>query len=265
MKQIILIQLIILSTIFQPVFGNSSNETIDYLEDKMNESLRYGNYSGSEYYANEILKLDTNNTVGLVGLGNVYYRLGDLEKSSQHYNQALKLNSTDPNVLRALGNYNYRNGDYETATEYFKSMIETGDDQYAYPNAMMGIANVYQISKQYENAIAINEIILSKNPEDKIALTSMIEIYSEFCNNFQDLGRYIDAEPDCQKVDYYKSKLEILKLPPVTDDRDNPVPLGTESIIAIIGSLASIVSLGIFLVNRKSKIVTRFMNITKGR
>ncbi|MCL6219257.1 tetratricopeptide repeat protein [Zunongwangia pacifica] len=140
---------------------------------------------------------------------NMYYQMGDKAKYNELMNELVKKNPNDANLYYNLGVSTAELGDQEKAVEYYKKALSIDPDM---DNARMNIAAVI-LSKEreiidemnglgmskkdneryeelsekrkdiYREAIPYLEAIVKKNPENKDAVKTAMNIYTQIGEN----------------------------------------------------------------------------------
>ena len=140
---------------------------------------------------------------------NMYYQMGDKAKYNQLMNELVKKNPNDANLYYNLGVSTAELGDQEKAVEYYKKALEIDPDM---DNARMNIAAVIlskereiidemnglgmskkdneryeELSEErkeiYREAIPYLEAIVKKNPDNKDAVKTAMNIYTQIGEN----------------------------------------------------------------------------------
>jgi tetratricopeptide (TPR) repeat protein len=116
-------------------------------------------------FADELIRLDKNNTTAYLTRGNVYqYGRQDYDRAAADYTEALRINPKYAEAYYNRGNAAYRNGkrDYERAIADYTEAIRL-DPKYANAYNLRGQA-YYKGKKDYNNAIADFTEAIRLNP-----------------------------------------------------------------------------------------------------
>jgi tetratricopeptide (TPR) repeat protein len=147
----------------------------------------------------------------------VYYNLGSVCELSRSYEEALKNyqaaydKSRDYKVLYALGNCAVMLGLYTKAIDSYRSFLEK---EPLNVEALFGLANAYQIKKDFDAAISTYNKILELDRNFSKAYYNLGSIYAYHLNNPELMKKYWDQYvtlfPKNDDVDFIKKETKRL-------------------------------------------------------
>lgn len=126
-------------------------------------------------YFMEAIDRDPNNFYALYGLADCYRGMHQPERSLEYWQQLLDLDSTNKVILTRTGDA-YRNmGLNDEAEEYYRRALNIAYDSYA----ILGLAIIHRIRKDYDDAIATLEDLVNNDPGNSRATLELASCYEE--------------------------------------------------------------------------------------
>ncbi len=110
-------------------------------------------------------RLNPQNPHGFYNLANIYYLENELELAETQINQALNLNPDYVEALLLSANIRAREGEYDEAI----AIVNSIDDRYLGSSKHLILANLYENSSAYDNALESYNRYLRYNANDEIA------------------------------------------------------------------------------------------------
>lgn len=167
------------------------------------------NNDSAIYYYNKAIETAPGYSDSYYHLGILYQNMGKNNVASYYYNEAVKYNpqyeeprkaadalkamgidiqlnpltsvvdttvaNKDSRYYYELGNSYASQGNYSGAAASFQKAIDMDANN---ENAFINLVNCYGMMKQYDKAIEVSNLILSKNPNNKFALKNIAVVYN---------------------------------------------------------------------------------------
>ncbi len=138
----------------------------------------------AEQVYRRILKIAPEDRFALTGLADLQHRMGLDNLAISTYERVLEFDQNELHILTIIGKLCWRVADFERAEIYFRRALAVDPHN---PYALYGLGNCYRWHRQYEEAIAIWQKILSTSEGTQTLHTRMGDAYFH-------LGKYVQAE-----------------------------------------------------------------------
>lgn len=172
----------------------------------------------------EALKIDTNNSLGYVGMGTIYYQKRLIPRAKSYFTKAVKLNPNDSMALERLGDI-YLNDDknYTAARNNFEEIISMYP---SYPDAYFYYASASQSLDEFDTAIKYYQ---KAGDMDPLGITlgyyAPVRIGDIYYKNLKDYSKALESYNSALKINpensYAKNMAEKAKNPTKDEETKN--------------------------------------------
>lgn len=137
------------------------------------------------------------------------FELLDLPEEALEYYQLAFNKNGDPTTLYSMGNCAVQLGLYTKAIESYNDFLKSDPEN---TEALTGLANAYQLKKEYTSAIDIYKKIISIDNNHAKAYYNLGSIYAYYLKEYNNMelywGKYIDLFPNDKDSRFIKKEME---------------------------------------------------------
>ena len=155
---------------------------MEYLKQNSEELFKVGDYyfrDGRYEKAYEVFSQDKTNLKNIFGAATTARFLNEYDKALSLYTQAINMAPSFYESYLGRGIVNRNIGNYSEAINDFKKYMEYKKDESVYT----GLADVYVVTGNYEEAKKILEVARNRYPNSKVIKDMLIRTYAELKNN----------------------------------------------------------------------------------
>lgn len=156
-------------------------------------NLYINNMPEAREFLISILEKQKNNPYALWLLGNIYREKGWIDQAIQYHQKLLSEKKTPLDlqyeILFSMGNNYYKAGMLERALFYYQELISKNKN---YLQAYYQIEEIYEELKDWQKAIEIQEIIVSKAPSER-NFTTLAFLHNELGEELMNINKYLES------------------------------------------------------------------------
>jgi len=187
---------------------NSLEERIKNLIDEAQKLYKQDNLVEAEKRYLEIISLDPKNVPAFEGLGDLYLQQRKYQEARETFDYLLRLTNAEGYFYDKLGQVAKAQGRLQEAEAQFIKSVELNSQNAGY---LSDLAEVYRLEGEYDKTAGYLKQALAIEPNNPKYLDALLEISiirKDKGAASEVLLRFMEANPDNQKISGFKQKIE---------------------------------------------------------
>lgn len=164
------------------------------------------NKDSSDYNLQLAIIINKEDGRAYVGLATLYEKLNDFKTANEWLKKALGKTKDYTNILLSIAYNTIRMDNYCDAIPYLREYVDSNTTDTL---TMANLVICYNNCKYYDSALAINQRILSINPQSTNALTSIGRFYNQLARIASDSSGYYQKQNDEKQSKLWRNKRDI--------------------------------------------------------